>query len=109
MVEEKKIVERILAFWLIALLLLPVTIEAVHTFEGHESVSCSETATHIHGIEAECELCDIRLTTFDFDITTAQELVLTSSPVKKEVNLTSSQLHSYQITNTQLRAPPGNS
>ncbi len=106
MVEKKKFGERIVALWLFALLLLPLAVEFAHSFEEHEGTSCSETTSHIHNLEAECELCDIRLTTFDFNIITAQELVVTNTPVKMEANDASSQLHSFQITNIQLRAPP---
>ena len=109
MVEKKKLGERIVALWLFALLLLPLAVELVHSFEEHEGTSCSETTSHIHNLEAECELCDIRLTTFDYNITTVQEQVLTDTPVNTEANFASSQLHSFPITNTRLRAPPGNS
>ncbi|MEM7186002.1 MAG: hypothetical protein AAF466_05020 [Bacteroidota bacterium] len=109
MMLRNQIGTRIMAIWLFALLMLPTVVEFTHACDSHQVTVCDETDSHLHQIEADCELCDLLLTTFNYDLTTAHELSIVAHPVLLEVNVTSIQDYSFQQTNTRLRAPPATS
>ncbi|MFT5078521.1 MAG: hypothetical protein ACI825_001162 [Planctomycetota bacterium] len=103
---RKQIGKNIVALLLFVALMLPSAVQFIHMFEAHEHIACTENATHIHESVRECDICDFHLALFNYDIDIYPNLLLPKIPVKVEANFTSLQFHSFQITNTQLRAPP---
>ena len=103
---RKQIGKNIVALLLFAALMLPTAVQFFHTFEGHEHIACTETTTHIHKSITKCEICSFHLASFNYDLAKYPDLLVPKIPVEIDVNLSSLQFHSFQITNTQLRAPP---
>mgnify|MGYP000622114844 CR=1 FL=1 len=103
---KKQIGKNIVALLLFTALTLPTAIEFFHLFEGHDYIACNENTTHIHKSVTKCDICDFHLASFNYDIATYPNLLLPNIPVKVDVNFTSFLLGSFNITNTQLRAPP---
>jgi hypothetical protein len=103
---RKQIGKNIVALLLFVALVLPTAVQFIHMLEGHEHIACTENVTHIHESVTECDICDFHLALFNYDITKYPDLLLPKILVKAEANFTSLQFHSFQITNTQLRAPP---
>ena len=104
--SRKQIGKNIVALLLFVALMLPTAVQFFHVFEGHEHNTCSEKTTHIHKSITKCDICDYHLASFNYDIAKYPDLLLPKIPVKIEADFTSLQFHSFQITNTQLRAPP---
>ncbi len=103
---KKQIGKNILALLLFTALMLPTTVQFFHMLEGHDHVACTEKSTHIHKTIHKCEICSFHFASFNYNVAEYPDLLLTKAPVKAEVNLDPLQLHSFKITNTQLRAPP---
>lgn len=103
---KKQIGKNILALLLFAALMAPTAFQFFYMFEGHEHITCTEKTTHIHNSVTKCDICDFHLASFNYDIAKYPDLLIPNIPVKVDVRFTSLQLHSFTITNTQLRAPP---
>lgn len=106
MTQKKQIRNIVASLVFIMALMLPTAVEFIHMFEGHELTSCEEQRTHVHEFEAKCKICSFHLVSFDYDLDKYPDLLLSEIFIELESDLTSLQLHSYKITNTQLRAPP---
>ncbi len=106
MIFEKQLGKNIAALLLFAALMLPTAIQFSHIFEGHEHIACTEHKTHIHKTVVKCDICHFQVASFKYDIFEYPNLLLPKIPVTIEANFASLQLHSFNITNTQLRAPP---
>lgn len=94
------------ALLLFMALMLPTAIQFIHMCEGHEHNAFTEKQADVHKLEKECEICSFDFTAFDEYKTEYPDLLLPKIPVKTEIDFFSLQLHSFTITNTQLRAPP---
>lgn len=103
---KKQIGKRRVAVLLFIAIMLPVTTQFFHLFEAHEHTVCTDNTTHFHETIIKCEICSFHFTPINYDIAQYPDLLLPKIAVKKEVNFTSLQLHSFCVTNTQLRAPP---
>jgi len=103
---KKQIGKNIVALLLFAALILPTAVQFFHIFEGHEHIACIEKGIHIHKSNTECEICSFNLASFNYDIAKYPDLLIPKIPVKVDENLQPLQLHFFNITNTQLRAPP---
>lgn len=66
MKQNKEIIKRISAVFMLALLLLPLVSEIAHSFEDHEHLTCTEATTHLHELEADCSICDFHFNAFTF-------------------------------------------
>ena len=98
--------KNITALLLFVAVMLPSAVQLIHVFDGHEHVACTEHTTHIHQTVIKCDICSFHLTSYNYDIAQYPNLLVPEIPVKLEVNFASLKLHSFKITNTQLRAPP---
>jgi hypothetical protein len=103
---KKQIGKNIVSLLLFAALMLPTSVQFFHMFEGHEHTTCTEKTTHIHKSITKCKICSFHLASFKYDIAKYPDLLLPKIPVKVDANFTSLQFHSFNLTNTQLRAPP---
>jgi hypothetical protein len=103
---KKKRAKNIAALLLFVALMLPSAIQFSHLFEGHEHVTCTEQTTHFHESNVECEVCSFQIASVNYEIVKYPNLVALKIYVKFERSLVSLKLHSFKITNTQLRAPP---
>lgn len=103
---KKQFGQKILTLVLFIALMLPIAVQFSHIFEEHEHVSCNESSIHVHELAAKCETCNFCLPYFNYNIVEYSELPLPIIHVKINDNFSSLQLHSFIITNTQLRAPP---
>jgi hypothetical protein len=103
---KKQIGNNVVLVLLFAALMLPTAVQFFHMFEGHEHTTYSEKTTHIHKSITKCEICSFHLASFNYDIVKYPDLFLPRIPVKVDESFTSLQFHSFEITNTQLRAPP---
>lgn len=91
---------------LIALLLAPSVIQLAHAFEDHEHIACSEKGVHLHEDTPECKICDFHLTSFDYQLYTANCAENVILP-KEDVQILQNAVPlSYSFSNKQLRAPP---
>jgi len=104
--NNKQIGKNIVTLLLFVALMLPSAVQFFHIFDGHEHIACTEKGIHVHKSDTDCELCSFHLASFNYDIAEYPDLFLPKTPVKVDVNLEPLQLHSFKITNTQLRAPP---
>ncbi len=103
---KKQFGKNIAALLLFVAFMLPPALQFIHVLEGHEHITCNERSTHIHKSIAKCEICSFHLASFNYDIAEYPELLRSTIPVKINDNVASLKLHSFKITNTQLRAPP---
>ncbi|WP_299781542.1 hypothetical protein [uncultured Formosa sp.] len=104
--QKQQLGKNIASLLLFMALMLPTAVKFVHIFEGHQHFTCTEQKTHLHTSVTKCEICSFHLASFKYDIVEYPDLLLTEVPLEMEVNFTPLQLHSFSITNTQLRAPP---
>ena len=103
---KKQIGKNITALLLFVALMLPSAIQFIHMFEGHDHVACTEQTTHLHETVVKCDVYNIHLASFNYDIVEYPNLSLPKIYVEKKVNFAFLQYHSFIINNTQLRAPP---
>jgi len=103
---KKQIGKSIVALVLFVALMTPSAIQFFHTLEGHENITCTKKVTHIHKSISKCEICSFLFTSLNYDIAKYPDLLLPIIFVKVNETFTTSQFHSLQITNKQLRAPP---
>lgn len=104
--SNKQLGKFAIAFLLFVALMLPTAVQFIHSFEGHEHIVCNDRTTHIHTSKTKCEVCSFQLASFNYDIVAYPEFSQKLIPVKVNDKLTSLVLHSFTITNKQLRAPP---
>lgn len=104
--SKKQLGKNIAALLLFVVLMLPTAFEFIHTFEGHELITCNDRTTHIHKSVVKCNICQFHIASFNYDTAEYPNLLLPKITVKIEANFTSLQFISFKITNTQLRAPP---
>ena len=91
---------------LLIVLVTPSVIQFSHIFEEHEHIACTETESHVHKTDVDCETCAFRIMPFNDDFNVVNDFSLKKSILKKEVNYTSLILESHNFTHKQLRAPP---
>jgi len=104
--HKKQIGRQIIALLLFTILVLPIGVQSLHVLEEHEHPSCNDKTTHIHESISECELCAVHFSSVKYDIDKYPSLLLPTIFVKVSTVFDSLRLHSFTITNTQLRAPP---
>lgn len=103
---KKQIGKNIVTLLLFTALMLPTAVQFFHMLDGHKHIACTETTTHIHESVIKCKICSFQLDSFDYDIAKYPDLLVPNTPIKVEAKFASLQYHSFNITNTRLRAPP---
>ena len=103
---KKQIGKNIVTLLLFVAFMLPTTIQLVHMFDSHELIACNKEGIHIHKSNTECELCSFHFASFDYSLNQYPDLLLPKIPVMVDETFTLLLLHSFKITNKQLRAPP---
>ena len=103
---NKQLGKNITAFVLLAALLLPTAMQFASTFESHDHFVCTEQQTHFHQSIVECETCTFNYSPFHYSITFFKDTEVFLTPKTFKISFGSLVFHSFNITNTQLRAPP---
>lgn len=103
---NKQLGKNISAFVLLAALLLPTAVQFASTFEPHDHFVCAEKKTHFHQSIVECETCTFNYSPFQYSITFFKDTEVFLTPETFKISFGSLLFHSFNITNTQLRAPP---
>lgn len=106
MFRNKQLGKNITAFVLLAALLLPTAVQFASTFEPHDHFDCTEKKTHFHQSIVECETCTFNYSPFHYSITFLKETEVFLIPETFKISFAFLLFHSFNITNTQLRAPP---
>lgn len=104
--HRKHFVKNSIALMLFVAFMLPITIQFIHVFDGHEHVTCTEKVSHVHQSTSNSDLCDYQLITYNYISLKKIDVPVSEIYVKTIENLSSLQFHSFNTTNTQLRAPP---
>ncbi len=87
------------------LLLLPASIQLIHSFEQHEQTICtSKVENHIHENDFKCELCHLQAKTFAILPTETFSLSENKINFKKATNYQF--LYKHQLLSFSLRGPP---
>lgn len=94
-----------LAAILSALLLLPIAVQTIHAFDGHQHEICYDFSTHLHKKQLDCSIHDFHFSTFNFTPYPLIELIAPSIFSKVENHLLESIGYAY-VANTFLRGPP---
>ena len=103
---NKQLGKNISAFVLLVALLLPTAVQFASTFEPHDHFVCTEKKTHFHKSIVECETCTFNYSPFHYRITFFKDTEVFLTPETFKISFGSLLFHSFNITNTQLRAPP---
>lgn len=103
---KKQIGKSISALLLLVALMLPTSVQFIHSLEDHEEITCSDETSHIHKTIIKCEVCSFYLASFNHQNAEHPDLLLPIILQKTDVNFASLLPHSFTITNTQLRGPP---
>jgi hypothetical protein len=99
-------IKRILALFLLGILLLPSLVDAIHQCEIHAHFECDEQKAHLHQSEINCELCEYNLLNFNYELGNRENLEQPRIFAALNAFYTSLKFHSFLHQITQLRAPP---
>ncbi len=105
MITAPKIKHILASVLLTAALLFPTVVQAIHTFDGHEHVSCKELKTHLHEEKVQCDLCDFQLSSFQFTFF-SYELNVHETVVEQPKISVHKVYFLYKSDFTSLRGPP---
>ena len=61
-------IKRVLALFLLGVLLLPSSLDVIHRCELHDHFECNEQKAHLHQSEKNCEICDFNLINFNCEL-----------------------------------------
>ena len=87
--------------------MVPSVIQFSHLFEeDHEHIACTETQSHMHQSEVDCEICAFRILPFNNNFNDVVDFSPKKLILKRETAYVSLVLEDYYFTNKQLRAPP---
>lgn len=87
-------------------LMIPSAVQLIHTFDGHEHITCNETETHFCKTDIECNICAFEAFSYKNDIDLKSDYSL-NLPIFTEIDsYTTAAISSYYYSNKQLRAPP---
>ena len=103
---KKQFGKYLLALVLFVALTIPTAIQFFHMLEGHEHTACNDKTTHIHDSISKCEICTFHITSFDYDLAKYPDLLVSEISVRVDLKFKSLHFHSFNLNNTQLRAPP---
>jgi hypothetical protein len=106
MAQKKRFISIVVAYVFIVAFMLPTAFQLYHHFDDHGHVVCNDQSTHLHKTTDKCKVCDFHFTPFNFEVIHYPELSEVSISTKVEKQSSSLLLHSFTITNKQLRAPP---
>lgn len=104
--KNKQAGKILFALLLLIALMLPTSVQFIHSLENHEEIVCNDQTSHVHQSIVKCEICSFYLASFNHSSTDFPELLPPIILQKTDVNFASLLPHSFTITNTQLRAPP---
>ena len=99
-------IKRILALFLLGVLLLPSLIDLIHQCEIHAHFECNEQKSHLHQSEKNCEICDFNLINFNYELGSRKNLKQPQIFVALNAFYTPVQFYSFNYKSKQLRAPP---
>lgn len=104
--NKNQIGKSIAALLLFIALMLPSTVQFCHLLEDHEHITVTQETEHVEQSITKCEICSINFIPVNYDIALYPDLLLPKSPTQTVISFKALQLHAFNITNTQLRAPP---
>ena len=99
-------IKRILALFLLGVLLFPSLLNAIHQCEIHLHSECSEQKAHLHQLDTDCDICHFNLLNFSYDLYSCD--ILEHPEIFATLNdfYKAPVLHSSLNQSIQLRAPP---
>ncbi len=106
MIKTHHFIKRILALFLLGILLLPSLVDVIHHCKIHVHFECNEQKAHLHQSETNCEICDYNLLNFNYELGNRENLEQPQIFVALNAFYTPLQFHSFLHQSTQLRAPP---
>lgn len=106
MINTHHFIKRILAFFLLGVLLLPSSVDVIHHCEIHVHFECNEQKAHLHQSEKNCEICDFNLINFNYELGNRENLKQPQIFVALNPFYTPVQFYSFTHNSKQLRAPP---
>jgi hypothetical protein len=98
--------KNLLASLFVAFLMLPTAIQLFHISEGHQHITCTKKAIHVHKSISECDLCDFHMSPLTYEIDSFSDLIQIEISVKLNIDFPNLHLPPFNVTNTRLRAPP---
>ena len=104
--NNQHFIKRILALFLLGILLLPSLVNIIHHCEIHAHFECNEQKAHLHQSETNCEICDFNLLNFNYDLKKCHSLEQSEIFTASDSFYSSLQFHSFLNQSIQLRAPP---
>lgn len=106
MINTYNFIKRILALFLLGILLLPSLVDVIHHCEIHAHFECNEQKAHLHQSETNCEICDYNLLNFNYELGNHENLEQPQIFVAFNASYIPLQFHSFLHQSKQLRAPP---
>ncbi|MAR98356.1 MAG: hypothetical protein CMP80_04390 [Formosa sp.] len=104
--NNQHFIKRILALFLLGILLLPSLVNIIHHCEIHAHFECNEQKAHLHQSETNCEICDFNLLNFNYELGNRENLEKPQIFEALNTFYTPLQFHSFLHQSIQLRAPP---
>ena len=108
MERKNQVVKNLYAWVLLVALILPATIQFIHSFECHSHVSLIDQKADIHNDVDTCELCAFQLASFNYSINEYPDLNLPEITVKLKNHFITSHAKLSKFSFKKLRAPPIN-
>jgi hypothetical protein len=105
MIVSKQLRLKLVAFLLLTLLLLPIMVQLLHSFENHRHISCGEVKIHLHEKNIDCSIGDFHFSTFTFILPFFLDQVVPESFSKNQIDYFSSEIIIFQDHIFQ-RGPP---
>ena len=99
-------IKRILALFLLGVLLLPSSLDVIHHCEIHVHFECNKQKAHLHQSEINCEICDFNLINFNYELVNRENLKQLQIFVALNAFYNPDQFYLFTHNSKQLRAPP---
>jgi hypothetical protein len=93
------------AILLLTVLLMPSTLQLLHSFENHKHTACGEVTTHLHERTVDCSIDCFHFSAFTFKTLPFFNQVISEAFSKNQIGYFSSEIIGFQ-SHIFLRGPP---
>lgn len=93
------------AIVLLVALLLPTTVQLLHSLENHKHTACGEVTTHLHERTIDCSIGSFHFSTFTFEPLPNLPQLVSETFSNNKIGYFSSEIIGFQNT-IFLRGPP---
>ena len=104
--KKYNFIKRILALFLLGILLLPSLVNIIHHCEIHAHFECNEQKAHLHQSITDCDICDFNLLNFSYDLDNCDNLEQPEIFTTLNAFYNAPVIYSPLNQSIQLRAPP---